>query len=586
MSPILSLPCSFGSEYKAVFFVLVVFVSLSTFLRYGLVSKTDGTSNWNDDQTLSPISWSQGPTHVHDPSAERELLLDFIRNQWTHCTPLDATSGWQLEHCTSPPTPKACQQSSGYIRIQRLPSSVPKDPSKTTCFNYTTPGFQPRRLSNNATHQDYIAFSLGPEAFHVEMVGPERHIWVQQQILENCTYALPYHVSTPGRYWIAAVMHIFDNFEGLDDLAPLEMWPLVLNEAVLANNSDPRGRSFDVCQVAHLPPSLELYIGSHSGAYKADPPPATYEQALNVDQYTWVSRYHLLNMASIAKIRSRKASETPGQENPSLYTCLINSRRMYQYLGDSHIRVLFKSHLHLFFNLSGPVIMSHEYYFPPIKIGRMQLNYKFDNHFMITDQLLDVYEGIDDDGAYLDWVQPMNTTDDEDIENWRKSVATIPYADVLILGWGHWQSATLSIGGHMVIEDFVERSEAIFRRFLKLQSQRRAAKKRPMLLVWNGLPASTEKHTRQNLFDGDWRTNQRLAYWDRLVSVLIDRLNAEVAKEGVPNYGGPAIVKLHAFDKTLPYKAYAADFHHFTYRQVVSAQLSDMLPYLRAITGC
>ncbi|KAG0012610.1 hypothetical protein BGZ82_002483 [Podila clonocystis] len=506
----------------------------------------------------------------------------------SHCTSLPSAPGWKMQHCVQP-LKEHCRQG-GYLRIERLSSPLdpPADPSRTTCFSYNTPGFVPRPLSSNASHHDYVAYSLGPEAFHVEIVGPERHIWVQQQFLGNCTYAVPYHVSTPGRYWIANVVHTFDNFEGLDELAAKNMWPLVLNNNIFSNSTTEGERAFDVCKnPSPLPPRLEIYLGSPSGAYKAPTAPKSYLKALDVEQYEWVSKTNLLTMANI---RSITASKAPAGAGNSVLSCLVNSRRMFQFNGDSHIRVLYKSLVHQLQSLPGDITMSHEYYFPPVRIGRTQVNYKFENHFDTVSRMLDAYDFNSDDGAYLDWVQPLDVVDEE-MQHFQELFKTLVYTDILVVGWGHWHSAMVMQGGHWTTEAFIIRTEDLLRRFLKLQRHRRQMGMRHLVLAWAGLPASTENFARidPNLDDADWRTNQRLAYWDRLCNMLVDRLNAEEAgqvRKEQNELRQPAIVKLYAFEKTLPYKAHAADYHHFTRTNVVSAQLSELLPQIRDITGC
>ncbi|KAG0328661.1 hypothetical protein BG004_002499 [Podila humilis] len=438
------------------------------------------------------------------------------------------------------------------------------------------------------------------------MVGAERHTWVQQQFLGNCTYALPYHLSTPGKYWITNIQQTFNNFEGLDELAGKSMWPLVLNKKLLFESITEDEREFQACMdpaALLLPPELKVYIGSPSGAYQAVPTaPKTLEQAMNVDQYEWVpnsfshpSKPPHLTMTNIRTMASAKA----GFNN--IFNCLVNTRRLVQFNGDSHIRVLYKSLVHQLQSLPGPVVMSHEYYFPPVRIGKVEVNYKFENHFEIVSKMLDAYEfKPDNDGAYLDWVQPsLNGEVNEEMQHFQELFKTLVYSDVLILGWGHWHSAMISQGGHWTTEAFMKRTELLLRRFLKISRHRRQYGMRPLVLAWAGLPASTQTFAKPdpNLQDSDWRTNQRLAYWDRLCNQLVDRLNTEEAvyqqqreveqeAPAGPLSAYPAIVKLYAYDKTVPYLAYAADFHHFTRVNVVTAQLNELLPQLRRITGC
>ncbi|KAF9177528.1 hypothetical protein BGZ50_008653, partial [Haplosporangium sp. Z 11] len=157
---------------------------------------------------VSPVSSSPDQTPV---SLGTESTDPQVEPQPTHCNP------------------------SGYFRVQRLIM-----PSTSYTIGMDNPNVELRCRNNpnypialNETTRNYVENFLGPDSIRAELDGPERYVTHQQINLGNCTYALPYVLSRPGRFWLTKIEHVYQDFQGMNENYPTTFVPQYIGGDIL-----------------------------------------------------------------------------------------------------------------------------------------------------------------------------------------------------------------------------------------------------------------------------------------------------------------------------------------------------------------
>ncbi|KAG0041635.1 hypothetical protein BGZ83_001520 [Gryganskiella cystojenkinii] len=76
-----------------------------------------------------------------------------------------------------------------------------RPPKSTFASNF---GRRCRPKQTQAYNDDFT----GPDSFHDVIDEPEYYVANQQINLGNCTYAIPYVLSRPGKFWLTEIEHI------------------------------------------------------------------------------------------------------------------------------------------------------------------------------------------------------------------------------------------------------------------------------------------------------------------------------------------------------------------------------------------
>ena len=222
---------------------------------------------------------------------------------WTECREVKAKEGWKVEHCTapgstwtyipeddqledmdnsiredanradgvrflfrpkrrpegqpylyltppkvhiSPPSPinedapRICNPG-GYFRVQRL---LTPSTTYTLGSDHQTIGFRCRNnpgrpVSWNETARDNADNFAGPDTFRAVIDGSEHYVANQHINLGNCTYALPYVLSRPGRFWLVQIEHGYEDFQGLNENFDNDFIPNFIGEMILPEVGSP-----------------------------------------------------------------------------------------------------------------------------------------------------------------------------------------------------------------------------------------------------------------------------------------------------------------------------------------------------------
>ncbi|KAG0247355.1 hypothetical protein BG011_001634, partial [Mortierella polycephala] len=187
---------------------------------------TKSSSNYNSTAFLfRPRSPLPGQQYVYTPSVspvsssldqapaplETESTIPQVETQPTHCNP------------------------SGYFRVQRLimPTTgytIGMDNANVDLRCRNRPSYP---VALNETTRNYSENYLGPDSIRAELDGAERYVTHQQINLGNCTYALPYVLSRPGRFWLTKIEHVYQDFQGMNENYPTMFVPQYIGNDIL-----------------------------------------------------------------------------------------------------------------------------------------------------------------------------------------------------------------------------------------------------------------------------------------------------------------------------------------------------------------
>ncbi|KAJ3416792.1 hypothetical protein HDV05_000166 [Chytridiales sp. JEL 0842] len=98
-----------------------------------------------------------------------------------------------------------------------------------------------QNLSLDTEVDEMIKRDIGPDAFWLNFDGPERHAPTDSRHLGNCTYKLPFHLSTTGMFNVTLV-HTYDNFTANTEIEFFKSYePSQKSDTIL------KGYMLDVC---------------------------------------------------------------------------------------------------------------------------------------------------------------------------------------------------------------------------------------------------------------------------------------------------------------------------------------------------
>ncbi|KAF9959449.1 hypothetical protein BGZ72_009611 [Mortierella alpina] len=492
--------------------------------------------------------------------------------QWTQCQRLNNTlPEWTVHHCVTPGSNQQGDDPScypgGYFRIQRTPSPA-LDPTLDnnqetllekggTCRLNST-----ATLAEDITTHQYASSFLGPDTFRIVLVGPERLSLMQQQSLGNCTYAIPYLISRPGRFWVQKIFHTYENYNALNENRPKDWWPEYIGKDIVDTSSSaaapPQGQEqkqhsreyyqFDVCShcvpwVAMdeaqglagtkkaCPTSAKMQSRQY-GTYRARAPIESVQQAVS-HPYEWIPvRPRCMfypAQASFEPPIDTDSDEVKTQKKEAS-NCLQKPRSI-AFVGDAHIQTLFSGVMQRLRGVSGPIETSiDDQKSHVLRAGRVEARLDFDADLSETlariKSSLDQQDGAPDDDAEED--EPEDTV--SDLKNFDN-------IDTIVLGMGVYPASV----GHWTTAQFQERIQAVLDGLMDVRNQRQAAagnggkldRRNNLKVIWMGSPAWTDRTDPKTRNAADWRTNHRILYWNKLVEEMIERKNVQAGGEGV-----------------------------------------------------
>ncbi|KAG0369504.1 hypothetical protein BC939DRAFT_453750 [Gamsiella multidivaricata] len=503
---------------------------------------------------------------------------DFTRTglkQWTGCQTLNSTSGWIIQHCTVPgnnPTQKdgepvvdslSCYPG-GYFRIQRLQPLAGKDILQTgTC--QLKAGMS---LAEDAATSQYATSYLGPDTFRIILVGPERLSLMQQQSLGNCTYAIPYLISRPGRFWVQKVLHTYQGYDALNEIASEKGSPEYLgNDILVAGTQQQQAEQhyyhFNVCPHCVSWVAMDEAQGlagtrdtcsraptqqSHQyGIYRARLPIESVWQAVG-HPYEWIParpRCRFYPAQTSFEPVTNSDSKDVKAEKAEAAQCLQNARSIY-FVGDSHVRTIFSGVMQRLQGRSGGIdARIQDQRSHTIKAGKVEARSDLDAS--LNDTLARIRYTVED-------LQVATVAD----------LSVLEDADTVVLGFG-------SFFGHWPTEQYVERVKAVLDGLVEIRKQRELNsdgnnqdKMNSLKVIWVSASAWTDDSNQH------WRTNHRILYWNKLVDGMIDTINAQIG-------GGGMVDRLLTFDITIPFKNSTQDHVHYTGETPVDSFSAELI---------
>ncbi|KAG0344187.1 hypothetical protein BG004_004664 [Podila humilis] len=512
---------------------------------------------------------------------------DFSRmslQRWTECRPLRSVDGWSIDHCTTAgedlgqdngnTTTRGESPSchpGGYFKIRRLVQPTldhQQDPAKVTATCQLAPNTQ---LSQDPATNQYASSFLGPDTFRIVLLGPERLSLMQQQSLGNCTYAIPYMISRPGQFWVQKILHVYQNYDALDEIVPGEWNPKYVGVNILdASSSDQQGDPyyrFHVCghcipivaadDAVELPacPKAANMLAKQYGIYMAKTTIHSVRDAVG-HPYEWVpARPRCRLMPSQESFEAvDKDEDSPELQSAKAKSeqCLETTRTIY-FVGDSHVRQLFSGVMQRLQGRPGPIdrpIQDTDMY--TILAGNIEARLDFDPELKTLAALVRYSLGSIDHGE--DGDKDVEALDDP---------ALLEHFDTVVVGFGYEAGRS-----RWTTTQFLERSKTILTGLQKIHEERQLAsggdakgRRHKLKVIWMGLPAWTDKPaTGTGATKNDpvgFRTNPRFLYWDKMVEQMIVGINREVGGEGI-------VDKLSGFEITMPFKSSAEDGIHYT----------------------
>ncbi|KAF8941258.1 hypothetical protein BGZ58_000543 [Dissophora ornata] len=479
---------------------------------------------------------------------------DFTRSgirQWTECRTLNNTaSGWTVQHCTTPgsnPTQKEAESTieppscypGGYFRIQRLqPPAGEGTLQSGTC--YLKKG---SALAEDPAANQYAASFLGPDAFRIVLVGPERLSLMQQQSLGNCTYAIPYLISRPGRFWVQKLIHTYQGYDALNENTDKQWLPEYLGRDLLLQDKGHQKEHYHFDQLmkpqaleALKTFALDLPIFNHDNT--GSTPPDYQSNLYDKQFYPALNAFESITESDSDEVKTDKAEATK---------CLQNSRSIY-FVGDTHVRNLFSGVMQRLQGRSGGIDMpiqdrrSHT-----LKAGNVEARWDYDA--TLNDTLARIY--------YTLYGEEENPVPD---------LGVLDGMDTIVLGFG-------SFSEHLPTTEYMERVWEVLDGLSEIWKLRRTAEEDDydtldsLKVIWMGAPAWTENI--QGIAD-KWKTNHRILYWNKLADGMVDRVNAQVGEQGI-------VDRLSGFEITVPFKNATLDNLHYTSETPIDSFSAELI---------
>ncbi|KAF9432850.1 hypothetical protein BGZ76_010232, partial [Entomortierella beljakovae] len=459
----------------------------------------------NTTSTINPSSFLSRPKPI--PEGQRYA---YMNPPLTFSVPLSPPPYSCAQNCSNvypKPYPTQCNPS-GYFRVQHLNvpattytgGSADANPS-ARCRNSNLP------ISMNKSTRRYIEDFAGPDIIHVYLNGAERYVTDQQINLGNCTYAIPYVVSRPGRFWVTRIVHAYHDYQdlnenfgsipgfvpkylGVDILPPVPLNlpiedSLTESEKQAYDTALSNIHSFTVCERCPQflnPASLTKYqdlpicslspkdgfreYGVHTGIDVVSSLPTIESQ-----EYVWVASrprcrhvpdiYTFLDADNITEY-SKYVQSTPVAKNifgtpPNLPAfeefskqhnetkrCLSLPRHIY-YAGDSHMRQIFSGLINALIGIRSDQLSFTGWGTHLQDISGLEMRQDFDNWFFMIQNKL----------RYMLGKPPLH--DNDAFDEWD----LLKDYDSMLLDYGAWPMAGFNVGTLLTTEQFLAQMKPI-----------------------------------------------------------------------------------------------------------------------------
>ncbi|KAF9415765.1 hypothetical protein BGZ76_004746, partial [Entomortierella beljakovae] len=526
------------------------------------------------------------------------------------CLDQNCSSVYRKSHLTQ------CNPS-GYFRVQRLNvpatsytgGSADANPS-ARCRNSNLP------ISMNESTRRYIEDFAGPDIIHVYINGAERYVTDQQINLGNCTYAIPYVLSRPGRFWVTRIVHAFhdyqalnENFDTIPGFTPryldADILPPVLHTSPVRNSLTELEKkaydtalsnihSFTVCEgcpqflnltslteyqdlpiCSLLPKEGFREYGVHSGRKRI-----SSIEDLETQTYGWVASRpgcrHIPELSTFLTVKNYinysesgpKPDKIFGSPPPFLTLeefskqhnetkrCLSLPRHIY-YAGDSHIQLLFFGLINVLSGVRSDQLPPDRYWGTHLKdIDGLEMRQDFDSWFFMTQNKL----------RYMLGKPPLH--DNDAFDDWD----LLKDYDSIVLDYGAWPMAGFNIGMLLTTEQYLAQMKPIIWDLAAVRFKRQEHYKKTgegfsdLRIVWLGqVPWTDTWH------NPDMRTNPRLKLWDILVDEEIQKVNDQYKDQG------GMIDRVSYIPKAMVYRQLSLDQVHHTDHRVVDSVVQTLI---------
>ncbi|KAG0039481.1 hypothetical protein BGZ83_002794, partial [Gryganskiella cystojenkinii] len=510
----------------------------------------------------------------------------------------------------------------GYFRIHRL-----WEPSTDYTYgsDHPIPAMRCRNkyekpIALLEATRDYADNFAGPATFRVVLDGPEHYVTNQQINLGNCTYAIPYVLSRPGKFWLIEIEHGHDDFQGLTENFDNDFIPIFKGDFILPQigkrpfaSGDPKlvqafeerllsVYHFSVCDgcpqfldpasqplYEEWPPcSIEpLKAAREYGVYARSQIAQSYEDLVENKEVEWVAarpscrhdpRLYMLKSPDAKPILNRESQTNEAQVRvygspPPLPAtveiledaqieptkCLSRSRSLYM-AGDSHVRQLLVEVLQRLGTKDAPgeIIYSKKGFTHKVNFGGASVLQHYDVWIEEFQKTLE---------SMLDPSYEPFKTSDQDVPD-----DSLERFDTLVLDFGAWASSGFPLVTTWVTDRFVTYIRKLLWDLASLRDQRRKRFQqtgfghKDLSIIW--MSQTPWPDTRP---DPDMRSNPRLQYWDDLTNLLIADVNNHYQDQG------GMIDVLDVIPKLLPYRKLSQDTIHFTMKETVDSTVQVLI---------
>ncbi|KAG0056803.1 hypothetical protein BGZ83_003421 [Gryganskiella cystojenkinii] len=511
--------------------------------------------------------------------------------------------------------PRLCNPG-GYFRIHRL-----SEPSTnyTHGSDHPNPAMRCRNKSEKPValweatryHADNFA---GPATFRVSLDGPEMYVTNQQINLGNCTYAVPYVLSRPGKFWLVQIEHGHDDFQALIENFDSDFIPTFKGDFILPQigsrpsaDGDPKLiqafeeqlssiYQFSVCTGCPQfldPASQPLYeewapcsiepikATREYGVYARSRIAQSYEDLIENKEFEWVAarpscrhdpRLYMLKAPDAEPILNRESQTNGAQVRvygspPPLPVtvkiledaqieptkCLSRSRSLYM-AGDSHIRQLLVEVLQRLGakDAPGEITYSKKGFTHKVNFGGVSALQHYDVWIEEFQKTLE---------SMLDPSYDPFKNSDQDVPD-----DSLERFDTLVLDYGAWASSGFPLVTTWVSERFVTYMRKLLWDLASLRDQRRKRFQqsgfghKDLSIIWMSQTPWPDMRP-----EPDMRSNSRLQYWDDLTNLEIAEVNNHYQDQG------GMIDVLDVIPKYLPYRKQSHDSIHFTMKETVDS---------------
>ncbi|KAG0329410.1 hypothetical protein BGZ99_002121 [Dissophora globulifera] len=567
-----------------IFITIGVLGSLQLFYYFGWSGRTSADA-------------LQSPLVAHPPDTvetDRGCILldrtftsatqpDFTRTsikQWTDCRTLDGViDGWKVQHCTLPGSnpiqvegipvkdSPSCYPG-GYFRIQRIqPVEGAEILEGNSCRLKTGVG-----LSEDPATDKYATSFLGPDTFRIALVGPEKLSLMQQQSLGECTYAIPYLITRPGRFWVQRIVHMYQGYDALNEKASINWSPEYLGKDILLSigtgSQQQQQRQhyyFDVCQHCVAWVTMDEAQGlagtndicsrapatqsRQYGIYAARTPIESVRQAVG-HPYHWIParprcRFHPAQTA-FEPIVDADSDEIKA-EKADAAKCLEIPRSIY-FVGDSHLRTLFSGVMQRLQGRSGAI---------DTKIQDQR------SHVLTAGK---VVARSDFDATLNDTLNRINYSVYDEQEESVEDLSALEEVDTVVLGLSMFSDQLTTV-------QYMDRVRGVLEGLAQVRKARRLASGGDLLdrmnslkVIWMGMPAWVDTTGEAT----GWTTNNKILYLNKLVDGLVDTINSQTGGQGM-------IDRLSGFEITVPFKNSTQDNIHYVSEATVDGFSAELI---------